>query len=465
MAPSGKTNNGEDGDEVKWTAWDWFTTILEVLIGIAAISALVVSTLAYQKAYGIDDIGSKPVFTSVKTTTASVSGALVAGSTSTGLLTVGTPASSAVRSRHALASEVFPLKVDATGFTSINNLTVVNFACTGTGCPSSPSSITVDGSFPITTDGVTSTFSKAGSLARLSVSEVHSPDTTGLLVRGGTGVSVKVGVEEILAVTATSVTLTGATTITGTATVTGALTAPTVKVGTATVIGSTTTVVSPAVRGTFGELYLNNRNVTSATSVCGNNIVEPGEQCDSTFAFCTQNCHYAQIFPYIQVAGALFTPTVTTTIGVLNTIGKYAAPFAGTNPSEYGPIAFFDSLPTDLTARYAGIQTISNVTSVQIKLDFTIGFTTSVSAGVLTCGIYSGLTEALATTLVSAPAPMATGVTSTLTFSQIVTTDATINTLNAYRVRCTNAGATVDITVNSYTGSATVLSYPNTPVA
>ena len=39
MVSSGKTNKGEDGDEVKWTAWDWFTTILEVLIGIGVLSA------------------------------------------------------------------------------------------------------------------------------------------------------------------------------------------------------------------------------------------------------------------------------------------------------------------------------------------------------------------------------------------------------------------------------------------
>jgi len=440
-------------ENIPWTTSDIFSYVFSIISFAIAVSALVIAVLVYQR----DEFSPNIVIDSLVATIGSITGLFTASSIVSTTLVVGAavPVPPAVRSLHASQVLSFPLKVDEAGRTLIRNLTVTNFECTGSGCPSgsapvpSPlTSISVAGSFPISTGAApqaVTTFSKGDSGARVTLSEVYSPDASKLVLRGMTGVDLQASNVTVASVSSTGLAVTGSITSTG--------------------------VISA------GNITLGTKPLTgSATAVCGNGILEPGEQCDSTpqSVFCDENCHYGQVFPYYQDATTAGSPPVTSTFGVSLLVNTTAS--TSTNQfnavvnisplREFGDTLYFDTF-SDTNGINGAIKTAFNTSSVVTKLTFQFGIsyvdqTGSLSIMEFKCAIYD---IAPATPVQISPeiAQFAPGtqISTTFNLDTWVTSTASSNTyvprcIGAYSV---NAAGSFAIRATSYSASATIVGF------
>jgi hypothetical protein len=440
-------------ENVPWTTSDIFGWVFTVISFAIAVSALVIAVLVYQR----DEFSPNIVIDSLVATIGSITGLFTASSIVSTTLVVGAavPVPPAVRSLHASQVLSFPLKVDEAGRTLIRNLTVTNFECTGSGCPSGSvpippplTSISVAGSFPISTGAVpqaVTTFSKGDSGARVTLSEVYSPDASKLVLRGMTGVDLQASNVTVASVSSTGLAVTGPITSTG--------------------------VISA------GNITLGTKPLTgSATAVCGNGILEPGEQCDSTpqSVFCDENCHYGQVFPYYQDATTAGPPPVTSTFG--DSFGGVIQAGPTTTPiplfdaipsisslRELGDTVYFDTTPGPLSSTQGSIKTtFSNATGVVTRLTFSfnIAFTTldiaHISTMSFSCAVYDN------TVRVSAEITRVQFTTNPVIFNleSFVTSTVAEKT---YMPRCTASyvgvtpGAALQIKPTSYSASATII--------
>lgn len=443
-------------ENVPWTTSDIFGWVFTVISFAIAVSALVIAVLVYQR----DEFSPNIVIDSLVATIGSITGLFTASSIVSTTLVVGAavPVPPAVRSLHASQVLSFPLKVDEAGRTLIRNLTVTNFECTGSGCPSGSvpippplTSISVAGSFPISTGAVpqaVTTFSKGDSGARVTLSEVYSPDASKLVLRGMTGVDLQASNVTVASVSSTGLAVTGSITATSSITSTGVISAGNITLGTKPLTGS-------------------------ATAVCGNGILEPGEQCDSTpqSVFCDENCHYGQVFPYYQDA--------TTTAFVTSTFDNWFSGTASTSFTSIGPVdavanivplrefgdtLYFDTSVTGMVTN-GGIKTAFNTTAVVTRLTFRfgVGYTTAVPAAVgsmeFTCAIYDGAT---AVSMNIVQSTFSSGSITTFNLDTFVTSNS--DSQKTYIPRCTatytasTAGPLV-VKPTSYSASATIIDF------